>query len=273
MNDLVNLILSHHLCSCAMRRLCIHKTSWAWISFSGRTRGIECLRDLPPRSLTPGERNRPTGLPLYRFLGFFVSLFCIALDETHAHASITIVTDSGTVWSKGASGWNSTLNGQVVPYGQSGYANAFTDLQTALATQYPDWTATNGGSNLSGTLTVSQYDATATAQVGGATLVATYALGANDPPLASLEWIQLVYTSNPPQGANNPFIDPVPNDDPPGVGPYPFYNTPAEDQEDKAGGTYAFDDASSSTWPAPPQRLFPRTSSCFLRRGTSPQIL
>ena len=71
---------------------------------------------------------------------------------------------------------------------------------------------------------------------------------AEDPPLANLQYVQLVYASNPPKGATGPFIDPFGGN---GDGT-PFYYSKAEDQGAKAGGTYGFSDSPDSPWPSPP---------------------
>lgn len=117
-----------------------------------------------------------------------------------------------------------------------------------MGNQFPGWTFAGGG-QLSGTLTVNSYAAAATASQGGASISIAYSPGPNDPPLASLHWIQVIWTNEPLGGATSPYVDPVPNDD-----NLPFYWTLSEDGSMKNGstGAYSFSDAPSRGYPPPP---------------------
>jgi len=97
---------------------------------------------------------------------------------------------------------------------------------------------------LGGTINITTYSAFSWGPHNGAgRLFFTYQRAASDPPLANLNFIQMVDTNRPLGGATSPYIDPRPNDD-----TEPFYWTDAEAAAERnaaGNGTLAFRDTSS----------------------------
>lgn len=119
----------------------------------------------------------------------------------------------------------------------------------ALTAAYGNWTfSVSSAASLSGTLTVTTCEATATAGKGGVSLELGYQVAAGDPPIANLHWIQIVTTDAPlgSHQANVPYVDtkPPPEYNGPAL---PFYYTPDEDM--KSANAYGFSDYPGRYWP------------------------
>ena len=118
-------------------------------------------------------------------------------------------------------------------------------FDTALLTaEYPTWTVTKAAGAASGVISVDSYDAGwRSGGRGGAKINATYSQANAIAAGRSLQWVQIITTNVPLNGATSPYIDPFPNDD-----ALPFYwNATAGDQARAAATNKSvkFDDFST----------------------------
>lgn len=124
-----------------------------------------------------------------------------------------------------------------IVYLPPGGADAAGQLATLVA-DFPGVNVVLGGP-APGSLTIDRYNAWCLPGIGGAHIRARYNDGVAGPtwqpaavppaaPNVSYRWIQEINTNKPLGGVGAPYIDPRPNDDPPGTPPLPYYWTDAE---------------------------------------------
>jgi len=97
---------------------------------------------------------------------------------------------------------------------------------TLITSAYDGWTVTKATAATGGSIAVNTYEAAwASATLGGAKITAGYTQSNAVPAGSSLQWIQVITTNVPLNGATSPYLDPVPNDD-----TLPFYwnSTPGD---------------------------------------------
>jgi len=130
-------------------------------------------------------------------------------------------------------------------------------VKDRLAAEFAGYTFTYLPTTLKGTINITTYTAFSYGPHNGAgRIFLTYDRHADDPALGTLNFIQLVTTSDPLGGGTSPYIDPRPNDD-----TEPYYWTDAEAVAERnaaangGDGSLAFRDTSSRNCATHPDNI------------------